>query len=138
MTTTWCTPWLRITRALNGAWEYTGVLPDNTAWEQVAAALESVQPADHTGQPGTDPEVADADWIGEVGSLFEWIRGLERGRLEIGAGVVAVDGVLNNVARYAVIEKALDQYVQDAGMRLINRLALLPPEPGQIPEKSAD
>ena len=131
-------PWLRVRRQDSGDWQVSGVLPDQSVWDEVTQLFEERISDQYTLQSRTDPETGDPDWIATAGELLSLVAELEQCSLEIGAGFVEVGGIMTDVARHNVLQKALDQIAGAAAITVINRIALLPPKRTQTPEKSAN
>lgn len=131
-------PWLRMTRSGDGEALVSGSLPDPGGWRVIDAELERAVPGRYTLSVHTDPERGDAPWVREFAGILPRIMVLERGRVEIGAGFLEADGLTADVGRHAALVSALTQIAADAGLTLVDRIALGASRPGQTPEKSAN
>lgn len=126
-------PWLRLLPEAAAGKEsghvLTGMMPGQEPLDLIQGTL-SDSGLNVAYQVDVDPEVSAPDWLAVLGVAIEVGSNVEAFRMEIGAGEIAVGGRLRGIAATEPRLEALRAAAAEAGLRTVNRIAMMSANPG--------
>lgn len=126
-------PWLRLAPETasgdQSGYVLIGKVPDQGVLDQIQRTLSGTG-LNVNYLVETNPEVSVPGWLAVVGVALELGIDVEDFRMEVGAGEISVGGRLRGIAATEPRLEALRIAASEAGLRTVNRIAMMPAKPG--------
>lgn len=127
-------PHVIVSRTTDGHLRVEGELVDEIQVQHVIElAKQSFMHNDFSQSIRTNPEVTEAKWYGSVAGMFQEANQLQSLVIELGAGVIAVGGLVESESDYRVFDQRMRQFVEDSEHEYINRVGIMPKDASSEP-----
>jgi hypothetical protein len=120
-------PHLIVNRNLGNDLKVSGEFPVQTQADRISDMLvTAIRHDTYENSLIVNPEVTDPGWVDLAQGVFREANMLTGIEIEIGAGKLALGGLVDRQSDYNVLILRIEQFMADSGLEFINRVGIRP------------